>query len=190
LNVKNENFKSKSQEQAQLYKDEIENDKIELQRLNATIQELEIKWEKESEEKHNLQKKIDELKKQLANQANLLATSHSQSSSNSSQPQLWDLTKNIEELQLRLQEKSEDVERLESEVEQWVVASEQLQKLGEEAVKEANEEVDRLKEDVQHWQSQFEQQVKRRREAEAELANSETKLNDLDNMLRKLMTLG
>jgi len=91
---------------------------------------------------------------------------------------------------LRLQEKSDEVERLENEVEQWMVASEQLQKLGEDAVKEVNEEADRLREEVQHWQSQFEQQVKRRREAEAELANSESKLNDLDSMLRRLMSLG
>ena len=85
--------------------------------------------------------------------------------------------------------KSEEVERLENEVEQWMAASEQLQKLGEDAVKEVMEEADRLREEVTQWQTQYEQEVQRRKESEQELLNSESKLNDLDSMLQRLMNL-
>jgi len=103
---------------------------------------------------------------------------------------LQSYTKQIEILESKLAEKIKEVGRLEYEVEQWMAASEQLQKLGEEAVKEMNEEADRLREEVSHWQGQYELMVAKRAEAEAELANSEVQLNNLDNMLRRLMSLG
>jgi len=152
----------------------------EVARLNSALQELETKYEKEKEHKEVLEGKLAEAKKQL-----LTAGSSSQNAA-----QMEELMKKLEEAEAKLAERTEEVERLESEVEQWMAASEQLQKLGEDAVKEVNEEADRLREDVLHWQQQYEQQVGRRREAEAELANSEAKLNDLDNMLRRLMSLG
>lgn len=62
------------------------------------------------------------------------------------------------------------IERLEGEVEQWMVASEQLQKLGEEAVAEVSEEAESLREEVISLTQKYEEEVHRRREVEAELA--------------------
>jgi uncharacterized coiled-coil DUF342 family protein len=93
----------------------------------------------------------------------------------------------LEELKERLNERNQEIERLEQEVEQWMSASEQLQKLGEDAVNEIQEETDRLREEVYQWQQHYDAEVARRREAETELANSEQKLNDLDRMLARLM---
>ncbi|MDP2437432.1 MAG: hypothetical protein Q8P67_16935, partial [archaeon] len=96
------------------------------------------------------------------------------------------LHERIRELEQTLVEKSQDIDKLENEVEQWLVASEQLQALGEEAVKEVTEEAERLKEEVQLWQNKYEEQVSRRRQAEEELSASENKLNDLDSMFQRL----
>lgn len=65
---------------------------------------------------------------------------------------------------------SQQIERLEGEVEQWMVASEQLQKLGEEAVAEVSEEAESLREEVITLTQKYEEEVHRRREVEAELA--------------------
>jgi chromosome segregation ATPase len=65
---------------------------------------------------------------------------------------------------------SHQIERLEGEVEQWMVASEQLQKLGEEAVAEVSEEAESLREEVITLTQKYEEEVHRRREVEAELA--------------------
>ena len=64
----------------------------------------------------------------------------------------------------------QQIERLEGEVEQWMVASEQLQKLGEEAVAEVSEEAESLREEVITLTQKYEEEVHRRREVEAELA--------------------
>ncbi len=93
----------------------------------------------------------------------------------------------MDELKEKLAERNQEIERLEQEVEQWMAASEQLQKLGEDAVNEIQEEADRLREELFQWHQHYDEEVKRRREAEAELANSEQKLNDLDRMLQRLM---
>merc|ERR1712137_1501445 len=86
-----------------------------------------------------------------------------------------------------IKSKDEEIERLESEVEQWMVASEQLQKIGEDAVAEITAEADRLRQELATWQQTAEEQIRRRREAEAELLNSESKLNELDSMVRRLI---
>jgi predicted nucleic acid-binding Zn-ribbon protein len=110
------------------------------------------------------------------------------------------------------------IERLEGEVEQWMVASEQLQKLGEEAVAEVSEEAESLREEVITLTQKYEEEVHRRREVEAELAQrmlrpthlltrrkrvlrfffffptdiaeSEKKLGELDAVLGRLMNIG
>lgn len=51
-----------------------------------------------------------------------------------------------------------------------MVASEQLQKLGEEAVAEVSEEAESLREEVISLTQKYEEEVHRRREVEAELA--------------------
>jgi chromosome segregation ATPase len=90
-------------------------------------------------------------------------------------------------LQLSLREKEQEIERLENEVEQWMAASEQLQKLGEDAVADVTTENERLRAEALHWQQVAEKEAQRRRESESELNSSESKLNDLDSMLQRLM---
>ena len=98
-----------------------------------------------------------------------------------------------------------------------MVASEQLQKLGEEAVAEVSEEAESLREEVITLTQKYEEEVHRRREVEAELAQrtlrpthlltrrkrvlsffcfptdiaeSEKKLGELDAVLGRLMNIG
>ena len=71
-----------------------------------------------------------------------------------------------------------------------MVASEQLQKLGEEAVREVTEEASGLRDEVNELQEKYEGEVRRRREVESELANSESKLSELDTVLSRLMNIG
>lgn len=96
-----------------------------------------------------------------------------------------------------------------------MVASEQLQKLGEEAVAEVSEEAESLREEVISLTQKYEEEVHRRREVEAELAQrtpqstfltlghsltvsvspsdiaeSEKKLGELDTVLGRLMNIG
>jgi len=150
----------------------------EVQRLNSALQELETKYEKAIEENDQLLIKYNEAKKQKAAPAS--AGDHS--------ALIEELSRRLEEVEALLFEKNQEKEKLESEVEQWMAASEQLQKLGEDAVKEVSEESEKLREEVSLWQQAYEKEVQRRRDAESELASSEAKLNDLDNMLQRLMS--
>ena len=79
------------------------------------------------------------------------------------------------------------IKELEAEVLEWMTASEQLQKLGEDAVAEISSEAERLRKEVQEYHDIAEKERQRRREAEAEVLNSQSKLEDLDKMLRRLL---
>eukprot|EP01090_Pellita_catalonica_P017051 TRINITY_DN5066_c0_g1_i2.p1 TRINITY_DN5066_c0_g1~~TRINITY_DN5066_c0_g1_i2.p1 ORF type:complete len:1057 (+),score=345.54 TRINITY_DN5066_c0_g1_i2:42-3212(+) len=117
-----------------------------------------------------------------------LAQRLTEAKSTNQDPSEWQAK--IDTYQASLDEKSEMIEKLENEVEQWMVASEQLQGLGEEAVREVTEEANSLRDENETLMLKYEEEVKRRREVEAELASSEAKLNELDAVLGRLMNLG
>ena len=95
--------------------------------------------------------------------------------------------KEHQELLEKLQDKTSEIERLEQEVEQWILASEQLQRLGEEAVEEISKESEELRREVKEKEEGLREERRLRKDAEAELLKSEEKFHDLDRMFARLM---
>lgn len=162
-------FLDELQNQNNELQDTVVNFQAETERLNCEIEQIRDELHHQTEENSKLQHSYQSL-------SELSASGNSAGSD-------IEIAKYLD----KIREQEEEINRLESEVEQWMTASEELQKLGEDAVAEITLEADRLREEVAQWKKAVDEQTQRRREAEVELLNSESKLNDLDSMLRRLL---
>lgn len=149
----------------------------EVNRLNSVLQEFEVTAATANEQVEALKAEVADLHAKL-NQASGSGAGGDFDGASAAL---------VQDLQRQIHEKEERINHLEFEVEQWSNASEQLQKLGEEAVLEISQEADRLRGEVEHWHKEYEEQYRLRKEAEAELLSSESKLNDLEVMLQRLI---
>eukprot|EP01087_Luapelamoeba_hula_P013676 TRINITY_DN3916_c0_g1_i2.p1 TRINITY_DN3916_c0_g1~~TRINITY_DN3916_c0_g1_i2.p1 ORF type:complete len:368 (-),score=98.49 TRINITY_DN3916_c0_g1_i2:47-1150(-) len=93
------------------------------------------------------------------------------------------LDQKIAEYEAMISENQLQIARMEAEVEQWMLASEQLKQLGEDAVIEVMHENEEFKAEISELVRKFDAETQRRKVAEKEVTQAQAALNRLQRAL-------
>ena len=147
-----------------------------------------------------LREKIADLNIKLATSGGSKETKNLQAQVSKLTEEITTFQKLVDEQQLAIQEKDNDIqlllntvednkqtiEKLEADIEVWMTTTDQIQKIGEDAVTEISKEAVSLRAENEKLQQQISEEIQRRRYAEEELFNSEAKLKDIEGLMGRL----
>jgi len=106
------------------------------------------------------------------------------------QSEISNLRQALHDAHVTLETQQHEIGRLEGDVQQWIMSSEQLENLGQEAVREVTAQLEHSIHACREWQAKYDEQVQMREKAENELSSSEQKLAQLDSILKRLTSFG